>query len=151
MGGLLLTFGTALGYAATGPAAPLEADLKSAYCLPILTLNKATLEILEYDDPALERGRQSAIRTAEAGIRQLERYLESRAKLVDQAPLISASGRGVADYKLMLAAAESCSGQCMPGPNRTAQEAARCSIDCQAAKEPAVARANACRSAAWLP
>lgn len=150
-GGMLLFFGAAAVHPATGPVAPLEADLKSAYCLPILTLNKTTLEALEYNEPALERGRQSAIRVAETGIRRLERYLDGRAKVVDQAALIAASGRGVADYKLMLTAAESCSAQCMPGSSRTAQEAARCSIDCQAAKEPAVARANECRSVDWLP
>jgi len=151
LAGVAVLLGSGLACPATGPASPNEADLKSAYCLPILTLNKATLEALEFDDPAMERGRQSGIRTAEAGIRRLERHLEDRSKVVDQAALTGASGRGLADYKLMLSAAEACSAQCAQGGSRDAREAARCAVNCQAAREPAVTRAQLCRSVDWLP
>ena len=149
-GGISLAL-VALAQAAPGPAAPSAADAQSAYCLPILTLNKASLEILEYDDPAMERGRRAAIRAAESGIRRMERHLEARSKVVDQAALTSASGRGIADYRLMLAAAEACAASCAPGSDPDDRDAARCSVACQTAREPAVARANQCRALDWLP
>jgi len=136
--------------AATAPAAPDESDLKSAYCLPVLTLNKTTLEILAYDDPALERGRQGAIRTAENSIRRLRQHLDARSKTVDQFALDHAAERGVVDYQLMLAAAQACSGPCMPEADRNTVEAAQCSVACQTAREPAVARAAQCQSLDWL-
>ena len=136
--------------AATGPAPADEADLKSAYCLPILTLNKATLEILEYADPALERGRQSAIRSAANAIRRVEHHLQARSSTVDQAALNRAADQGVADYQLMVAAAQACQDPCAPIVDRNALEAARCSVACQEAKEPAVARAKQCQRPDWL-
>ena len=146
-----LVFG-GLAHAASGPATPSEVDVRSAYCLSVMTLYKATLEILEYDEPDLERGRQAAVRAAETGTGRLERYLSLRSRLVDPAALSNAAAQGVTDFRLMLAAAEACSVQCAQRPGVNAREAARCSADCQAAKEPgAVARADRCRAGDWLP
>lgn len=57
LGALLTIVAPGALSAATALGAPSQADLKSAYCLPILTLNKTTLQALEYDDASLEQGK----------------------------------------------------------------------------------------------
>lgn len=125
--GALLLAGCGASQAAQGPTAPSDAGLTSAYCLSIMTLNKASLEVLEFDDPVLEQQRGGAIRIAEATIGRLERHLALRPKGVDQAALNSAAERGVADYRRMTAAAEACSAPCARSAHRNDLEAARCS------------------------
>ena len=85
------------------------------------------------------------------GIQRMERHLEERSKAVDHGTLLSASSRALADYRVMLAVAEICSASCGPGPARGEGEAARCSAECQTAKETGVvARAGQCRALDWL-
>lgn len=126
---------------------PTDADLKSAYCIPV---KKAMIEAYAKitDVPSGKK----AYNDANTDLIRLQSYIVPRVSSLDPTSIVLATKRGESDYKQAMADAGQCASRCSAfvengGPTQRWNE---CSSAC-VAESTASARIRSCNNLSWLP
>ena len=154
--------------AAAEDRTPTDAELKTAYCIPLLQWEVEIARVAtDTDDdhwrhspPSPELRDQVARKSAdlhrrraamESTLGRLQAFLGQRIKSLDRSALAAAGSRGKADLDELQAQQPRCRGQCGPESSDAAadENATACLESC--ADQQLAARLKACNAPSWLP
>ena len=121
---------------------PNEADLHSAYCVPVL----------QYEIAQMQRGgHRQMLEKLQAALDQVQAYLHPRMPKLDPMALAQMQSRAQEDIQQFQKGAQ-CIGNCAcknPNPNPTETEAAACTKSCM--DMAVAAHMDTCTKLFWLP
>jgi hypothetical protein len=131
---------------------PTDADLRTAYCIPVV---RAVADISHHLISRLPRNAsydptRQALRSGDELYRRLQSYLQPRSPYLEPTALTAASSRGVADanaMKELVASRANCPTTIARGPAALAL----CLKAVSAETREAMLRVQGCQAPTWLP
>lgn len=149
--------------AASAQQAPSDNDLRTAYCVPVMTGtidlmrqvvarveangNSSALEVQQANRKILDSARDSLAKTQDV-LNRLQLYLLPKMQTLNPAALAAAMARGEADMAELKASSARCAAKC---PSLTLDANQRCLASCTDAEAALVVRVRACSNPTWLP